>query len=319
MNFRFVDRGYLLDLKEIHSRPYWFQSHAQAPNVVVEDSIFRVYFSCRGKKDRDNQYVSYLNYAEFSEASSKSLLRTSESPLIPLGKCGMFDEHGTYPMSVLKEEERYLGFYGGWSRSSSVPFDVSIGLVESGDGLKFRKTGEGPILTKSVNEPFVIGSPKIRKIYDTYFLFYIAGQRWTVEQGRPEIFYRIRCATSKDLVNWARSERDLISPVLGETEAQACPDVFQNESGFHMFFCFRKHVGFRTVSSAAYRIGYAHSPDLVNWVRDDNKVQLLDASFKTFSGSASYPNIFEYRSSLFMLYLGSDLGVSGFRIAEILL
>lgn len=309
--------GKLLDVGSLKTRPYWFNSHAQAPNVVVFDSFFRVYFASRSPIDAKKQFVSFINFADFSGPNPNQLIRLASEPVLDLGEAGTFDQHGTYPMSVIREPERLVGVYGGWSRPTTVPFDVSLGLAFSVDGEKFSKYGSGPILTKSIDEPFVIASPKLRKFKDRYFLTYTAGREWTIENNRAEIFYRIRSAESLDLFSWKLHNRDLISTKVGDTEAQASPDIFENESGYHMFFCYRHHVGFRENLDLAYKIGYAFSENLLSWTRNDTMVEILNPLGKINNKSCSYPNIFRFNSQTYLLYLGEDLGRTGFFIAEL--
>ena len=57
-----------------------------------------------------------------------------------------------------------FAYYGGWTRCESVPFNVAIGLgVSSDNGETFDKLGDGPILSYSLDEPFILSGPKIRK------------------------------------------------------------------------------------------------------------------------------------------------------------
>lgn len=315
-SFVWRNLGKLLDVDKLSDRGEWFNSHAQAPNVIMVDGIFRIYFTSRSKMESHGQYKSFINFADFSRLDRTGLIRVASKPVLELGGLGDFDEYGTYPMSVLREDGRYLAYYGGWTRCLSVPFDVSIGLATSVDGLSFQKFGRGPVLTKAISEPFVLSSPKIRKFDDIYVLSYIAGKKWTIEDGRPEICYRIRIAFSTDGIHWERVNRDIVESALGEFESQASPDIYQDENGFHMFFCYRNHTEFRTNIHSAYKIGYAFSKNLINWNRLDSRVEILESDGEKRKKSCSYPNVFNHNGELFMLFLEEDLGFGGFSIAK---
>ena len=103
---------------------------------------------------------------------------------------------------------------------------------------------------------------------------------------------------------------------MGEFESQASPDIYQDENGFHMFFCYREHTDFRANARGAYRIGYAFSRNLVEWTRVDSNVEILESDGRKRLKSCSYPNVFDHNGDLFMLFLEEDLGYGGFSIAK---
>lgn len=143
----------------------------------------------------------------------------------------------------------------------SVPFNVNIGKAVSRDGGQtFERVGPGPILSYTLDEPFILSGPKIRRFGDTWYLFYIAGREWILDGDRPEPVYKIRLATSTDGVTWEKQHRDLIDSVLPD-EAQASPDVFFEDGRYHMFFCYRDATDYRKNPERTYRLGYASSPD----------------------------------------------------------
>ena len=59
-------------------------------------------------------------------------------------------------------------------------------------------SGRGPVLPYSPDEPFVLSGPKIRRFDGHWYLWYIAGRKWKLVDGRPEPVYKIRMATSAD-------------------------------------------------------------------------------------------------------------------------
>ena len=164
---------------------------------------------------------------------------------------GEFDEFGTYPASVIRDGERVIVYYGGWTRCESVPFNVAIGMATSEDGgVSFKKHGRGPVLSYTPDEPFVLSGPKIRRFDGLWHLWYIAGRKWLVADGRPEPVYKIRMATSPDGLAWKKESRDLIASRIEQDEAQASPDVILRNGKYHMFFCYRYSSGFRGRSGA---------------------------------------------------------------------
>jgi predicted GH43/DUF377 family glycosyl hydrolase len=293
----------------------WLKEFAQAPATLVFDEFVRVYFSCRPPADENGQYVSYSAYVDLDRADLFNVRGVAESPILSLGGLGEFDEFGTYPVSVIRDGNEVRAYYGGWTRCESVRFNVAIGCAISQDGGKtFAKLGNGPILSYSPSEPFVISGPKIRRFNDAWYLWYIAGRKWKVEAGRPEPVYKIRMATSRDGIHWNKLNRDLIENRVEADEAQASPDVFEANGKYHMFFCYRYSSDYRS-REKGYRIGYASSTNLTHWVREDSKAG-IDVSEEGWDAEMiAYPHVFEIDGKTYLAYLGDQVGRYGFGLA----
>ena len=312
--FHWRKLGQVFDPKSIVGRP-WLSEFAQAPATLLLDGAVRVYFSCRPSADAQGRYVSYSAYVDLDRSDLFSIRDVAAQPILELGGLGEFDEFGTYPVSVLRDGATVRAYYAGWTRCESVPFNVAIGAAISQDGGKtFTKLGNGPILSYSPDEPFVISGPKIRRFGDQYQLFYIAGRKWKKVDGRAEPVYKIRMATSADGLNWHKLGRDLIESRIEEDEAQASPDVFFANGKYHMFFCYRYSSHYRGKQNG-YRIGYASSSNLVDWVRDDSKAGIDVSDEGWDSEMISYPHVFELDGKTFLAYLGNQVGRHGFGLA----
>ena len=314
--FTWKKLGRVFDPTEIKDRA-WLAAFAQAPAVLIFDDFVRVYFSCRPPADENGQYVSYSAYVDLNRKNLFEILSVSETPVLKLGELGTFDEFGTYPISVIRHKDEVRAYYAGWTRCESVPFNVAIGFGMSNDeGKTFDKIGTGPVLSYSIDEPFILSGPKIRRFNNRWYLFYIAGKKWILDNGKPEPVYTIRMATSDDGLNWAKENRDLIQYRVEVNEAQASPDVFFYQGKYHMFFCFRHSAGYRG-KEKGYRIGYASSTDLLNWQRDDSKAGLDISEDGWDNEMVSYPHVFELDNEVYMFYLGNEVGKYGFGLARL--
>ncbi|MFA7276722.1 MAG: hypothetical protein WC043_07970 [Pseudobdellovibrionaceae bacterium] len=310
--------GLIFNPSAFEDRPAWMHSFAQAPNVIIFDAFVRVYFCCRPKPDALGQFVSYCAFVDFDRMDLTRIVGLAQHPILPLGGLGMFDEFGTYPVSLARDGRDIIAYYGGWTRCESVPFNVSLGMARShDDGVTFSKLGNGPVLGHAPDEPFVVTSPKIRRYGDKWFLGYTAGRKWFMDNGRAEIVYKIRMATSDDGVNWERLNRDIIPDQLGTDEAQACPDTIYRNGHYHMFFCYREATDFRSNKNRSYRIGYASSKDMLTWERDDTKAGIDISADGWDSGMVAYPTVFELDGTIYMIYLGNDVGRDGFGLAKL--
>jgi predicted GH43/DUF377 family glycosyl hydrolase len=313
LGFKWKKLGNVFNPANINT-PDWMNEFAQAPHVVHHQTFIRVYFSCRPKADENGQYVSYSAFVDFDKNDLSKIIKISQKPILKLGELGTFDEFGTYPVSVIKKENEYLAYYAGWTRCESVPFNTSIGFAKSNDdGETFEKIGHGPILPYTLNEPFILSGPKIRFFNNKYFLFYIAGTEWILDEGKPEPIYKIKMAISHDGLNWVKNNFELIQSKI-ENEAQASPDVFYKDGMYHMFFCYRGGKNYRGKANG-YRIGYASSSDLINWERNDEIVGIDVSDEGWDSEMISYPHVFELNEDIYMYYLGNSVGKNGFGLA----
>jgi hypothetical protein len=301
-------KGLLFNPKEFNTA-FWINEFAQAPHVLFFDTFIRVYFSCRPAPDEKGQYVSYSAFVDLS--FDFNVMNIAEQPILELGQTGTFDEFGTYPVSVIKEKEEYLAFYAGWTRCEAVPFNTAIGIAKSKDAIRFTKIGEGPLISYSLDEPFVISGPKIRKFNGKFYLFYIAGSKWIVDRDKPEPVYKIRLAISDDGIHFNKVNKNLINDKMDVFEAQASPDVFFKNNKYHMFFCYRGGKDYRGKENG-YRIGYAYSYDLIDWVRNDDYVGIDVSEEGWDSEMISYPHVFELENKIHLFYLGNGVGKEGF-------
>ncbi len=311
--FHWRKLGKVFDPQGVTGRD-WLKEFAQAPASLVFDDFVRVYFSCRPPADAQGRYISRSAFVDLGRPDLMSVRRVSEQPILPLGGVGEFDEFGTYPVSVIRDDAGFRAYYAGWTRCESVPFNVAIGMATSSDGVGFQRVGSGPVLSYSPDEPFVMSGPKVRRFGGTWYLFYIAGRKWKQVDGRPEPVYKIRLARSDDGIRWEKLGRDLIESRIEEDEAQASPDVHFANGKYHMFFCYRYSGNYRG-KQFGYRIGYASSTNLVDWIRQDEKAG-IDVSAQGWDEEmVSYPHVFDVDGRTYLAYLGNQVGRHGFGLA----
>ncbi len=296
----------------------WLDEYAQAPAALVFEEFVRVYFSCRPARGADGQFVSYTAYVDLCRENLFKVVALAKEPILTLGGRGCFDEFGTYPASFIRMGDEVVAYYAGWTRSESVPFNVGIGMAKSSDnGVTFQRVAAGPVLPYTLDEPFTISSPKIRRFNGVYYLFYVAGRRWLTIDGRPEISHRIRVATSEDGLVWRKHGVDLIPAFWDADESQAGPDVFYANGRYHMFFCGWVPRTFRATQNR--RIGYASSVDLLHWEREDAKAGIgVSGDRDAFDNEmVAYPHVLELDGKTYMFYLGNGVGRYGFGLAEL--
>jgi hypothetical protein len=289
---------------------------AQSPQTLVFDTFVRIYFSTR-EKDKTGKYLSHISFVDFDK-SLQNVLQVSNNTVIPLGELGCFDEHGIFPINVVRDRDKILAYTTGWNRKVSVSADASIGLAESKDnGQTFQKLGSGPVLTASLYEPFLVCDGFVAIFGNSFHMWYIYGIEWTknTKDEEPDRVYKIAHATSVDGIEWKKEGKRIITDKLDAEECQALPTVIEHNSRYHMFFCYRHATGFRKNKDRGYRIGYAYSDDLITWTRDDENVGIECSEGEWDSDMMCYPHIFKCNDKIYLLYNGNEFGRTGFGLA----
>lgn len=307
--------GKIFDPTE-HPLPSNCFGFAQSPQTLVMHDRVRIYFSTR-QRDKTGKFLSHIAFVDFDRSLQK-VLAVSNHTVIELGELGCFDEHGIFPVNMVRDGDRVLAYTTGWNRKVSVSADAAIGLaISQDDGLTFQKYGKGPVLGASLHEPFLIGDAFVASYGGIFHMWYIFGSKWIKAEAseQPDRVYKIAHATSHDGVNWLREGRQIISDRLNADECQALPTVFYRHEKYHMYFCYRQAHGFRTQSGNAYRIGYAFSSDMVNWERADADAGLDVSEDGWDSTMQCYPHTFDLDGKVYMLYNGNEFGKYGFGLA----
>ncbi len=315
--FNWEKLGQILDLTK-SSELDWMQEQAQNPYVIDMGEFVRVYINCRAKKDEDGKSKSLAGYVDLEKDNLFKILNVSKVPILNHGGLGDFDEFGVMAGSVIKMKDSYYLYYVGWTRKVSVPYNWEIGLAKSQDeGKTFKRHGKGSIIGSTPEEPFLqAGCSSIFKIGGVYHLWYTSGIKWIPTENKPESMYQIMHATSKDGISWDRNGAPIIKEVV-KNEAQASPSVFRYQNKWHMIFSFRYSVDFRN-KERGYRLGYAWSDNLINWTRDDEKVNLNVSKSGWDSEMICYPHVSQINNDIYLFYCGNDFGKYGFGVAKLI-
>jgi predicted GH43/DUF377 family glycosyl hydrolase len=289
----------------------WMKSHAQVPTPLIGEDFIRVYFSSRPEPN-----LSLTTFVDLELEDPRKILRLNSTPLLGLGKPGTFDEHGVMPSCAVRNGNQVFLYYSGWSRGASVPYTNSTGLAVSDDGGEtFKKISDGPILAKSIHDPFSATSPVVLKLEDRWHMWYCSGTGWIEIAGKYEHTYDIKYAQSADGIDWEPAAGAVI-PQRTKHEAITRPYVVEGNDGYEMWFCYRGSHNFRDGENA-YRIGCARSKDLQQWRREDEiaGIDISDSGWD--SKMIAYPAVVRANGRTLMFYNGNGFGVDGFGYATL--
>lgn len=316
---RWINHGLIFRINE-HSFGEKLYTFAQSPQVLLFENKIRIYFSTR-TLDSGNNFKSTIQFVEYGN-NFKDLLYISSHKVISDGGLGAFDEHGIFPMHIKRIDDCIYGYTCGWSRKISVDIEMAIGLAKSiDDGITFERVGVGPILGPTLNEPCMVGDPFVLLSNGEYHMWYIYGSEWKTYPGsaRAERIYKIAHAQSPDGIDWKKNKEGthIIPTTIGDDECQALPSVHFFNGRYNMVFCYRHSSDFRSNSNRGYKIGYAFSFDLENWIRDDEALNLPTSDDGWDSSMQCYPHLFSWKGVVFMLYNGNNFGKDGFGVCEL--
>lgn len=292
--------------------PPWMRTHAQVPTPLLDESagIIRVYFSSRPEHG-----LSLISYVDIDAENPQHLVHINQMPLLELGKPGTFDEHGIMPSCAVRHEGLVYLYYSGWSRCTTVPYANSTGLAISEDGGRtFRRAGEGPVLAKSLVDPYSATSPFVMHHNGQWRMWYCSGTGWPLVDGKYEHVYDIKEATSEDGIFWRPTGKVALS-ATDEEEALTRPWLMQFGSQWRMWYCHRRAKNFRD-GEGAYQIASASSLDLISWKRFDTEKLNANCNEEAWDAKAhAYPALIQVGTRLLMFYNGNGFGASGFGCA----
>lgn len=293
--------------------PSWMRTHAQVPTPLLDEAagIIRVYFSSRPESG-----ISLMSYVDLDATNPLRVVHVNQAPLLELGKPGSFDEHGLMPSCAVRHDNLVYLYYSGWSRSTTVPYTNSTGLAISEDGGRtFRRAGDGPVLAKSLSDPYSATSPFVMHHNGRWRMWYCAGTGWPLIDGKYEHVYDIKEAVSEDGIYWRPTGQVVLSATRTE-EALTRPWVMQVGSQWRLWYCHRQAKDFRD-GEGAYRIACASSGDLTTWKRLGTDGLQTNADKSAWDARAqAYPALISVGSKLLMFYNGNGFGAGGFGVAS---
>jgi hypothetical protein len=284
-------------------------SHAQVPTPLLRGDTIRVYFASRPRPD-----LSLTGFVDLDAADPTRVLKIAPQPILDLGKPGTFDEHGIMPSCAIADGDIVYLYYSGWQRGVTVPYTNSTGLAISEDGGEtFRKVSNGPILGKSICDPYSATSPGVLRGEHGWQMWYCSGREWLRINDKYEHTYDIKFAKSQDGVRWEPTGEVVVKQRTPD-EAITRPWTIPTSDGYCMWFCFRGSRDFRD-GAEAYRIGCAHSFDSHTWTRCQASGGIAASEHGWDSRTVAYPAVVRADSRLLMFYNGNGFGTQGFGVA----
>jgi predicted GH43/DUF377 family glycosyl hydrolase len=261
----------------------WDDSEVFNPRVIKDGAVFKIWY---GGSDG---IVDQVGYATSTDGISWTKHPT---PVLGPGTPGSWDDARVSEIAVLRNES---GTYEMWY-SGGDGVNTRIGYATSNDGITWTKYSQNPVLDVNPSMPWEnqsVSELSVVKDAATYRMWY------TGNDAGP-----IGYATSSDAVTWTRHPSN---PVFGfgspgswdEVEVDN-PSVLIEGGLFHMWY------GGGDDPSA---IGYATSPDGVNWTRNlENPVLEAGPPGSWDEGGIDVPSVVLGGATYHMWYDGGGIG-----------
>lgn len=286
-------------------RLWWAKKYAFPPTpYFLNDRVLRIYVSfC------DENTIGRVGYVEVDAEDPANVLRVSSLPVLDIGTPGAFDENGVLPTCIVPVEDRLYLYYVGYQLGYRVRYFQFEGLAVSKDGGEsFQRLQRTPVIDRSENELVNRTSSFVMREGGVFKMWYVGGSDWRDVHGKMLPVYKLRYL---EFVRWhplalgrprlpgfPRRRRTRLRSPLGVPKVRC----------YGMFYSVRTH-------SRGYRLGYAESPDGVNWKRMDDKIGLDVSPSGWDSQMMAYSSLVHYHGRTYLFYNGNNCGETGFGYA----
>ncbi len=285
-------------------------SHAQNPTVLpLREDRWRIYFGARDARNRSSLFA-----VDVDPQNEMRVLDEHFRPLLEPGRTGAFDASGLGPCCALVAGARVHLYYAAFVPRSDVPFDTSIGLAASDDGLAFERVTTGPVLSTGPYDPYYVSTPFVRPIASGFEMWYQSVTGWSGADGTREATYTIRRTESADGILWSPASTAALDATDPDVIGYTRPWIVDGSDGSRMWFS-RRGADLGNGRAGAYRI--VSAPLAPGGTQAGTPIQEIRYSNPPLPGDwddrmQAYASIARLGDRLVMFYNGNDFGRHGF-------
>lgn len=124
--------------------------------------------------------------------------------------------------------------------------------------------------------------------------------------------YNLHYIESRDGIEWPEAGARLFPLDRNVEHGFGRPYVVKRHDGYQMFYSVRKK------HPLGYRMGYAESPDGLQWTRLDDRMGLDVSASGWDDQTVEYAAVVETGGRTLCFYNGNYFGVTGFGVAELI-
>jgi predicted GH43/DUF377 family glycosyl hydrolase len=283
----------------------WAKKYGFPPTPVrMSGDTLRLYLAfC------DENTVGRIGYVDVSANDPSTILHVSDRPVLDIGAPGCFDENGILPTSVIRVGDELYMYYVGYQLGMKVRYYQFEGLAISRDGGEsFHRERRVPVIDRSDAELLNRTSAFVMLDNGVFRMWYVGGSEWVAARGKMLPLYNMRYLESADGREWGDEGRVVIDFAGEDEHAFGRPWIVHEGDLYRMFYSVRTH-------SKGYRLGYAESPDGIEWHRKDAEVGIDVSSEGWDSEMIAYSSIVKHGNTTYMFYNGNNCGETGFGYA----
>jgi len=284
----------------------WAKNSFLTPTPIELDAgVLRVYGAVRDDKGRGR-----IIFVDLDADNPTRILRVSPTPVLDLGKAGMFDDNGVILGDVVKTSDELRMYYIGFQHVQQVKFLAYSGLAISKDnGETFERASATPILDRSNDSTFFRCIHSASFDGNSWKMWLGAGSSFVDIGGVPYPSYRMAMLESPDGLSFPNREIWIdFSPGNGVYRIGR-PRYFRHHNISYLFYTYG-------TLDKGYHSGIATSTDLQSWEQTPTKG--LEPTGTGWDGNCvCYPAPILINSKWYIFYNGNDYGKTGFGVAEL--
>lgn len=285
----------------------WARSHAFLPAAHVRGDRILVLFT-----SLDEDMLGRVGAVELDVEQPTRVVATATEPLLDLGELGAFDDSGVNASSLVETDEGERLYYIGWQRAERVPHLLFTGLATRAGAVgPFARHARIPVLDRTDVEPFSRSAPCVLHDEGRWRVWYWSCERWVAEPDRTRYRTVVKHAESADGIHWSDAGTTCLDPPEHDDYAVGRPWVVRDADRYRMWYSIRSR------GETTYRIGYAESPDGLEWAREDAAGGLLPAADGWDSEMTCFPCVVDAGGRRLLFYNGNRHGATGFGVAEL--
>lgn len=301
---KWIKKGFICSHETLNLS--WFKKNTMVPvPLLIDNSTLRIFLTMC-----DSENVGRIGYVDVNPENPQEIIAYSKEPSLDIGVDGAYDDSGVLPSAIFTEQDKKYMFYSAYQKQAKVPYSILSGIAEIKNDGSMTRLSNVPILERTNDEMFIRSAIYCIKAKGKYRIYYSSGNSWMNNGIKTVPSYDIKMVESDDLLNWSTSKAISSISLQGDEYGLTTPNVFVTENGYEMTYAIRS-------ISKGYRMGYATSPDGINWTRLDNQMQIDISESGWDSEMVCFGNIFKVKNKTYMFYCGNHYGMAGMGYAEL--
>lgn len=286
---------------------WWSQFYGMmpTPEFLKTENIIRVYF---GITDTDKN--GRATYIDLDADNPSKIIYRHNNFILDIGGIGMFDDSGVIPSSIVNVNRKKYLYYVGFQRCVKVPYMLFSGLAINENNQGFVRYSDAPIIDRNSLNAVSNAAPYVIRHDGIFKMWFWLGKEWTTVNNKLYIKAEICYAESSDGLQWNLFDKPCIKLNPEKEFSVGRPCVIFEDGKYKMWYSVR-------TLEKLYRLGYAESPNGIDWLRRDEESGIDVSESGWDSEMICYPAVIKVKNKTFLFYNGNNNGETGFGYAEL--